>query len=103
METVTLNEKAVKGMFENCKHQDSIILGLHKMVYKRAWKNIGKINGFCQCSKATSLAICKLCMTFDHIHHPNTMPGGAWLNWGFSTCHDIPLRNWEIIPAPYTS
>jgi hypothetical protein len=102
---IQLDRVAVEKVFETGTHQADVLIELFKMVYPNGlFDQIEKINGFPICSRETSLWFARAFAKFDHQHHPNTLPGGIWLNSGFSfsfpEAETLPFL--AVIPAPYT-
>ena len=83
----------IKDIFLKHDHQDSVIIHIYKMILPQ-WDDIEQLNGHPVCGKELWLYICELFIKFDKEHHPQTMAGGAWINFGFSS--DSQLDPWEI-------
>ena len=91
----------LQEIFEKSDHQDSVIVKLYKMLFPD-WEKIQRIEGFPEIGKALNEYIFNLFIEFDREHHPKCFNGGAWLNHGFSSNHDlnpwaISLENCKII------
>ena len=67
---------------------------------------VESIEGYPVCSPETGQAICRLIMDCDSRRNRELpydkqfMPGGVWLNSGFSTRDDLGLALWEVVPVP---
>jgi hypothetical protein len=90
---ITLNPKEVEELFEQHTQQGDVLVALYKMVIPE-WDNVKKVKGWPAVNDYTWKRICSLFQEFDSNHHPGVMPGGCWMNTGFSTNHDIP--DWEV-------
>lgn len=87
-----LKERILEVFTQNTD-QHYAIVGVYRLVIPD-WDEIEKLVGYPEAGMELSLFICRRFQEFDREHHPNFMPGGAWLNWGFSTNHD--LAPWAI-------
>jgi hypothetical protein len=103
MVKVKLDPEAVENIFKTAKSQDACLIEMYKLAFSN-WENIAKVEGWPQCNRNTWKKIARLCQDFDTVLNKSRpiynemMPGGGWLNSGFS-CHDAPadLGDWEII------
>jgi hypothetical protein len=105
-----LDPKAVQALFDSAQTQADYINGLYAMVHPD-YKTIKHLDGWPVCSTETWKRICGLAQAVDNRinererkqathRHLDIMPGGAWLNMGFSTRgSDKPLELWEVIPV----
>jgi hypothetical protein len=98
-----LLETEVKKLFQEKTHQQEVILGLFEMAYgKNEWDKIAKTKGYCHCNKNTWMAIAKMFTDFDWKHHHSVhptervLPGGCWMNYGFSVVEGNELQDWEV-------
>jgi hypothetical protein len=89
-----LSKEHVDRIFERAKHQQDYILGLYKAVIpdfnsreKIEWPEVGEELG---------KYIFKKAFKFDRTNHPGVLPGGAWLDKGFSSNPE--LDAWEVRP-----
>ena len=103
---VQLSKEQVDHVFEVHENQTDVVIDLHKLVYKAIdvdWDDIERLDDFCSCSHETSMYITEKFCEFDRKHHPETMPGGAWINWGFSSYGPecLELNMFEVVPAPF--
>jgi phage pi2 protein 07 len=83
----------IRDIFEKSDHQEQILIGLYRMVFPD-WDRIIKIDGYPEAGGDLWKFICRQFQEFDRVHHPGCMPGGAWMNTGFSVNND--LEGWEI-------
>lgn len=91
-----LDEKEVEKLFETCDHQMDVVIGIYKMVYPN-WDDIESIDGFPTINRTTNEKFFKLFTKFDRKNHPNVIPGGIWMNHGFS--EEDGLDDWEVVPC----
>ena len=83
----------IKAIFNKYQHQEEVLIDLYKMVLPD-WDQIDKVEGFPVAGDDLWQFICRCFQDFDKRKHPDVMPGGAWLNCGFSVNHE--LSPWEI-------
>ena len=104
-----LDPKAVRELFAGAKTQADYINGLYAMVHPD-YEQIKCLKGWPVCSDATWKEICRLAQIVDeriNIERRkqaterliDIMPGGAWLNNGFSARGGEKLELWEVIPV----
>lgn len=100
---VILDKELVSELFENATHQGDVLIGLYRLVYPD-WDSIASVDGFPKINDATWKYICLKFQTLDAKFHPDVLPGGAWLNNGFSGDHGYnpDLPDFTVIPAPVT-
>lgn len=101
---VQLEVADVRAVFEKATTQVEYLEALHALVVAN-WENVVSVKGYVTCSPETWQQICRLCQTFDEKlntlrEYPKTklLPGGAWMNSGFSACADQELGLWECLP-----
>ena len=100
MEKVKLDEKEVEELFENSDNQINVIVGLYKLVHPD-FSKIEKLNDFPKISKDTNDYFFKKFISFDTLHHPEIIAGGAWVNNGFSSNNELNLGFLEVVPCEY--
>ena len=83
----------IRAIFDKYQHQEEVLIDLYKMVLPD-WGHIKKVNGFPVAGNDLWMFICQCFQDFDRRNHPNVIPGGAWMNCGFSVNHE--LSPWEI-------
>ena len=83
----------IAGIFDRHEHQQDILVDLYKLVLPE-WEKISKVTGHPQVNEEMWRFICRLFQDFDQKHHTGCMPGGAWMNWGFSV--DRELKAWTV-------
>ena len=86
-------KSCIMAIFEKSDHQEQVLIGLYRMAFPD-WDQISRIKGYPEVGNEMWLYVCRLFQKFDHDHHPHCMPGGAWMNTGFSVNHK--LEGWEI-------
>ena len=85
----TDNLKAnVQGIFENADSQKDALESLYRLALP-SWERIAKIHGYPSVGVELWQFIARLFMDFDKVNYPNLMPGGAWMNTGFSVNREI--------------
>ena len=83
----------IKDIFDKHDHQQQVLIGLYQMVFPD-WYRIVKIHGYPTAGEDLWQYICRHFQEFDRTHHPDCMPGGIWMNTGFSVNYQ--LEGWEI-------
>lgn len=91
--TIEELKSRIKAIFNQHDRQEQVLVELYKLVFPD-WDQIEKIHGYPSVGEALWLFISSQFHEFDRIHHPASMPGGAWVNLGFSV--DRNLSPWEI-------
>ncbi len=95
---VKLVMEKVKELFENSEHQGEVLIGLYKMAFPD-WEKIKKIDGWPAVNPETHKEISCLFIEFDKKHHPEVLPGGLWLNNGFSSSDCVPPGYVDVSPC----
>ncbi len=72
-----------------------IMISIYKMVFPN-WDDIESIDGWPTISNFTSHKIFGLFMAFDAKNNPDVLPGGLWMNKGFSTLKSDHLLDWVV-------
>ena len=83
----------IESLFEKHSHQADVLIDIYRMVFPE-WERIRKVKVYPESGDSLWKFICGKFQTFDRMHHPDCMPGGAWMNKGFSVNHKLPP--WEI-------
>ena len=99
---VKLDPARVQALFETATTQSEYILGLFRMVHPD-FDEIVRLGDYVSCSRETWLEICGLAQMADRRIAPKCLPGGAWMNYGFSATHGEPgadLALWYVAPCP---
>jgi hypothetical protein len=84
----------IKAIFSRHDRQEDVLIGLYQMVFPD-WDQIKLIHGHPTAGEDLWIFICSQFQEFDRIHHPACVPGGAWVNFGFSVSKD--QSPWEIV------
>ena len=79
--------------------QGDALVAIYRQAFGPVWDKIVKLDGWPECSKETWTAIAEMFVKFDRQHHPDVLPGGAWMNNGFSG-HNEDLKKWEVKACP---
>lgn len=103
MKKVYLSEPKVDACFEEKTEQAEVWVALYKLVYP-GWDKIEQIDGYPACSPHLNDYIFRKFMAFDAKHHPDVLPGGLWINRGWSSIMDEDeediLGGGYVLPAP---
>ena len=73
----------IKTIFKEQENQSEVLVEIYKLVFPD-WEQIKKIEGYPEAGDDLWKFICELFMDFDCRNHPDVMPGGIWMNTGFS-------------------
>src|SRR5687768_8356443 len=105
--TVILDHEKVKALFEvPDTTQAEIIVGIFKMIYPD-WNEIETLLDYCTCNERTNQYLFSMFIAYDKAQNAKrdirdeVMPGGAWMNYGFSNLDPeaSKLKDWHVIPA----
>ena len=99
MKTVILSKSQIEEVFAAAKTQPDYITELYRLVFPNL-AEIESVDGSPCCSKELWCFICDQAMAWDRKEavatgkigpdgQPTFMPGGAWLNWGFSSRENL--------------
>ena len=83
----------IRALFDRHDHQQKVLIDLYRMVLPD-WEQIKKIQGYPEAGDSLWKFICRCFQEFDGKNHPSVLPGGAWMNSGFSVNKDLP--GWEV-------
>ena len=86
-------KKSITAIFDRCDHQQAVLIELYKLLFP-GWDSITKIEGYPEAGCDLWRFICRLFQEFDRKHHPSCLPGGLWMNAGFSM--DSELEPWGV-------
>jgi hypothetical protein len=92
---VKLDPAEVERIFKESKHQRQAADELSRLVFPN-YDNISKIHGYPRVSQETSVRLFEQFIAFDREHHPDVLPGGLWLNCGFSGTCSRDLPDWSV-------
>ena len=90
---IQLAEAAVKACLEQADDQHQALVALYRLVFPE-WDQIERLQGWPAVNEVTWTAIARLFIAFDEAHHPSVLPGGCWMNGGFSSAPG--LADWEV-------
>lgn len=102
---IRLDQKQVAALFASATTQADYIIGVMRLVHP----DYDEIEGFKAnpiCSADTWKNICREAQAVDErINRTRSileqlLPGGAWMNYGFSAQGGESLPRWEVIPVP---
>ena len=79
-----LNREEIEKVFEQNTNQGDALIDLYRIVFPD-WDNIKQLDGYPTIGGNLWQYICQLFINFDKQYHQNVMPGGCWLNTGFSS------------------
>ena len=119
MTDIFLKKEDIDAIFEEGEHQAEVALALYRLVYPD-WDDIESIDGWPKAGPEVSAYLMEKFISFDRKHHPShrmivsrdrrsrltpeqdrgCVPGGLWLNQGFSTLDTEHLLPWEVERAP---
>lgn len=74
--------------------QTDFLLRLYRYAFGDLWDRITKVHGYPKVSKATWSYLCDAAISIDKDRHPGVMPGGLWLNNGFTVDESLP--DWVV-------
>ena len=111
MKPIKLDRAAVEAAISGAAFESDAVVAVFRMVYPN-FDDIERVDGFPKCNTKTWKAICIMTceltnkLNKDRRYDKQVMPGGAWINWGFSSgrtdedpmAPEIP--DWHVIPAP---
>jgi hypothetical protein len=84
MKIITLKREEIDQIFETATSQEDYLLRLYALVIPN-FDSVEKVQRWPACSNELWLYIAEKAIEFDKLHQVKTMPGGAWMNCGFST------------------
>lgn len=105
MKAIRLDEKQLAESIRSAPSESDAVVAVFRMVYPN-FDAIEKMDGYAKCNRRTSKAICQWFMELterlnrDRKYDKQVMPGGAWMNWGFSSDEQTELKDWWVMPAP---
>jgi hypothetical protein len=87
------SKQAIDEIFETVQSQEETLVKIYKL-YFPDWDAIKSIHGWPTCSREMWGYICRKFQALDRKYHPKVIPGGAWMNNGFSSSEN--LKGWEV-------
>jgi hypothetical protein len=86
-------ESRIEIIFDQSNHRENVLLDLYRMIFPR-WDQIAMVSGFPEVGRELWTFIYLLFREFDRKQHPDSLPGDAWIEFGFSDNQS--LLPWEI-------
>lgn len=106
-----LDPNAVKLAIISAPTESDALVAVYRMVYPQ-WDAIEKIGddqvSWPECNRDTWKRICAWFQELTaHLNQARAydkqvMPGGVWMNTGFSAHHEKQVADWHVVPAPVT-
>ena len=87
---VKLDWEYIGAIFRRAQNQGEALEALYRMVFGADWLRTKKLHGYPAMNPEDHQQLSKMFMEFDREHHPNVLPGGLWLNSGFSSSNFVP-------------
>lgn len=104
-ETIQLKPEEVQRTIMASASSSEAVVAVYKLAYPH-WSAIAKVEGYPLCNADTWKAICRWIQELDEKLKSNCLPGGAWMNRGFSSAESkmpaLELADWEVLPAKVT-
>lgn len=108
MNTVKLNKDDVLKCITEADNTVDAVTNLHKMVMEKAgidWEQVESLSSYVQCNETTWKQVCRWFMDKEDVANlkrpleSQVMPGGAWMNWGFSAHGEASpaLKDWQVV------
>jgi hypothetical protein len=88
-----ITKEQIEQIFASSNHQAEVVEALYRLAFPD-YDDIVKLDGFPEAGERLSKLIWDKFFEFDFAHHPDVMPGGRWMNNGFST--NKKLGDWEV-------
>ena len=82
-------KKQVDKVFTDAEHQGDYMVGLYRLAYGDDWQRVKVVEEWPQVSHGLHTELFERAIRFDKQHHPEVLPGGAWLNSGFAAADNI--------------
>lgn len=99
---IPLPKERIEAIFASAQHQSEYVLALYRLAIPD-FDNVIEVDGFPRAHPTVIDCVFALAIEFDRRHHPNVLPGGMWLNHGFSA--DPTLPPWTVsvegVPVRY--
>ncbi len=86
-------KQAIDDIFETAQSQGEALARIYELFFPD-WDAIKLIHGWPTCSRDMWSYICRKFQVLDRKYHPKVIPGGAWMNNGFSSSEN--LKGWEV-------
>ena len=86
----------VQSVFKSASDQREVLSKLYDYVTNFRFKKARKVVGYPRLNPEDHKRITELFMEFDRKHHPDVIPGGLWLNAGFSSDKSVPKGHADL-------
>lgn len=90
-----LSSEVLDEIFSRAKTQADYIIALYRHCVPN-FDRITTVENTPRCSKQTWLEICRRAQAFDTQHHKKVLPGGCWMNSGFSTGFSFEGKEYKL-------
>lgn len=91
-----ISKNQIDEIFADAEDQAEAFFGLYRLIYPN-WDEIKQVIGYPKTSLELDCYIFDKFIELDREKHPGVLPGGLWMNRGFST--DDKLKGNVVIPA----
>jgi hypothetical protein len=89
-----LHPDTIQETIVGATHQSDALIDIYRMVFPE-WGRIESLDGWPKVNDRTWKRIASWFQRLDQLRHPDVLPGGLWMNRGFST--DESLDDWEVL------
>ncbi len=83
----------IERIFETNTDQHGVMDSIYRLVVPD-WDYAKKVNGYPEVGGDLWMFIYNRFLDFDRMFHPDALPGGAWMSWGFLVNKD--LTPWDV-------
>ena len=90
-----LTRETIDNIFKGSTHQSEVMLKLYKVAIPN-YSKVKKIHNFPIVNNLTGAYLFTQFLNFDKKFHPSVIPGGRWLDSGFSTREDLNLDDFTV-------
>lgn len=97
-ETRTLTMSQINKCFAGKSHQHEALDELYRLLYRADWDKIVGLQCWPSAGAEAHQYIGECFIRFDRAYHQEILPGGLWMNHGWSCDQD--LGDWEVKLAP---
>jgi len=96
---VKLSKERIDAAFADASNQGDWLLDLYRYVIEATgipWQQVRQIEGWPRVHEKTWRYICQAAQRFDAQHHPECVPGGLWINRGFTKSSNEDPAEWTV-------
>lgn len=98
--TITLSASRINRCFAEQTEQYKVLISLYKLLYgELLWDSIESVDGWPKAGTEVHKYIGGCFIRLDKAYHGEVLPGGLWLNKGWSA--DQNVGPWDVTRAPY--